>query len=48
MISLKQIIVKSTTLLMLLHCDVIRNSQQLPIRISNHEPSSKCSISHDI
>ena len=48
MISVKQIIVKSTTPSILSRCDVIGNIQHLPIRISDHQSSSKCSTSHDM
>ena len=48
MISMKQMMVKSTAPLILLHCDVIGNIQHLRIRTWNRESSSKCSTSHGI
>ena len=44
----KQIMVKCTTSSILLHRDVIRNIQHLPIRRWKRQSSSKCSTPHDI
>ena len=47
-ISVKHLMVKSTTPSILLHCDVIGSIQHLSIRIPDHQSSSKCYTSHDI
>ena len=48
MTSVKQIIVKSTTQPVLLHCEDIENIHHLPIRRANCQSSSKCSTFNDI